>query len=186
MGEKSAKNLVEALQRSKQTELGRLLFALGIRDVGEVGAAALARHFGALQPIVEADRETLEAVRDVGPVVAGHIREFFDEERNREVLDRLLAAGVEWTVEVRDESGEQPLSGRSFVLTGSLSSMTRSEAKKKLEALGARVTGSVSKSTSAVIVGAEPGSKLDRARELGIEILDEDGLSRLLQEHRPS
>lgn len=185
MGEKSASRLIAALERSKRVDLGRLLFALGIRGVGEVSAAALARHFGALQPIVEADRETLEQVRDVGPVVAGHIREFFDEPRNRKVLDRLLAAGIEWTAEPRDGAGDQPLAGQSFVLTGTLSSMSRSDAKKKLEALGARVTGSVSRATSAVIVGSDPGSKLERARELGIEILDEDGLRRLLSSGGP-
>jgi DNA ligase (NAD+) len=180
MGAKSAAKLVDALERSKKVELGRLLFALGIREVGEVSARSLARHFGALEPIIEADRETLEAVRDVGPVVAGHIREFFAEPRNREVLQRLLDAGVEWRVEPQAEPGEQPLAGKTYVLTGSLETMTRSEAKKRLEALGARVTGSVSRSTSGVIAGAEPGSKLDRARELGIEVLDEGGLAALI------
>jgi len=180
MGEKSAAKLVEALERSKQVELGRLLFALGIREVGEVSAGSLARHFGALEPILEADRETLETVRDVGPVVAGHIREFFDESRNRDVLQRLIGAGVTWHVDPAVEPGAQPLVGKTYVLTGSLGSMTRSEAKKRLEALGARVTGSVSGSTSAVIAGSDPGSKLERAQELGIEILDEDGLLELL------
>ena len=180
MGEKSAAKLVEALQRSKQVELARLLFALGIREVGEVSARSLARHFGALDPIIDADLETLEAVRDVGPVVAAHIREFFAEPRNREVLRRLLEAGVEWRASELTEVGEQPLAGKTYVLTGSLESMTRSEAKRRLEALGARVAGSVSGSTSAVIAGSEPGSKLERARQLGIDILDEHGLATLL------
>jgi len=180
MGEKSASKLVEALQRSKQVELAQLLFALGIREVGEVSARSLARHFGALDPIIDADLETLEAVRDVGPVVAAHIREFFAEPRNREVLRRLLEAGVEWRASELTEVGEQPLAGKTYVLTGSLESMTRSEAKRRLEALGARVAGSVSGSTSAVIAGSEPGSKLERARQLGIEILDEHGLATLL------
>jgi len=180
MGEKSASKLVEALQRSKQVELAQLLFALGIREVGEVSARSLARHFGALDPIIDADLETLEAVRDVGPVVAAHIREFFAEPRNREVLRRLLEAGVEWRATELTEVGEQPLAGKTYVLTGSLESMTRSEAKRRLEALGARVAGSVSGSTSAVIAGSEPGSKLERARQLGIEILDEHGLATLL------
>jgi len=180
MGEKSASKLVEALQRSKQVELAQLLFALGIREVGEVSARSLARHFGALDPIIDADLETLEAVRDVGPVVAAHIREFFAEPRNREVLRRLLEAGVEWRASELTEVGEQPLAGKTYVLTGSLESMTRSEAKRRLEALGARVAGSVSGSTSAVIAGSEPGSKLERARQLGIDILDEHGLATLL------
>ncbi|MGB0514054.1 MAG: NAD-dependent DNA ligase LigA, partial [Wenzhouxiangellaceae bacterium] len=180
MGDKSAANLVDALEKSKNVPLGRLLFALGIREVGEVSARSLARRFGALDPIMEADAETLEDVRDVGPVMARHIQQFFREKHNRDVVERLLKAGVEWQAEDAEPAGETPLKGNTYVLTGSLEAMPRSEAKKRLEALGARVTGSVSKNTTAVIAGAEPGSKLERARELGIEILDEDGLMGLL------
>ena len=122
----------------------------------------------------------LEEVRDVGPVMARHIQEFFSEKHNRDVVERLLEAGVEWQAEESEPAGETPLTGNTYVLTGSLEAMPRSEAKKRLEARGARVTGSVSKNTTAVIAGAEPGSKLERARELGIDVLDEDGLKELL------
>ncbi|MDT8438767.1 MAG: NAD-dependent DNA ligase LigA [Wenzhouxiangellaceae bacterium] len=183
MGEKSAANLVAAIERSREVELGRLLFALGIREVGEVGARALARHFGSLDALMAADVEALEQVEDVGPVVAGHIHEFFGEPRNRAVIQRLLDNGVRWRAETaaqRDPT-QLPLAGKVYVLTGSLETMPRSQARKRLEALGARVTGSVSKNTSAVIAGSEPGSKLERARELNIDVLDESGLQALLQ-----
>ncbi|MDX1626296.1 MAG: helix-hairpin-helix domain-containing protein, partial [Wenzhouxiangellaceae bacterium] len=181
MGEKSAANLVAAIERSKDAELGRLLFALGIREVGEVSARQLATAFRDLDRLMDAGVDDLETVPDVGPVVAAHIREFFDEPANREVVRRLLEAGVRWRVEEPEAPTEQPLAGRTLVLTGSLETMTRSEAKKRLEALGAKVTGSVSKNTSAVIAGSEPGSKLERARELGVEVLDEAGLEALLE-----
>jgi DNA ligase (NAD+) len=182
MAGKSARNLVDALERSRRVSLGRLLFALGIREVGEVSAQALARHFRDLDRLMNADPETLESVRDVGPVMARHIHEFFSEPRNRDVVQRLLDRGVEWHVESEPEPEEQPLAGNTYVLTGSLSTLTRSQAKKRLEALGARVTGSVSKNTTAVIAGEEPGSKLDKAQDLGIEILDENGLQELIQD----
>ncbi len=181
MGAKSAANLIGALDQSRKVELGRLLFALGIREVGEVTARALARHFRDLDSVQSADTEELEAVPDIGPVMARHIREFFDEKHNLEVISRLLAHGVEWTAEPGSEAGEKPLQGNVYVLTGALDSMPRSQARKRLEALGAKVTGSVSKNTTAVIAGIEPGSKLERARELGVEIFDEDDLARLLQ-----
>ncbi len=181
MGEKSAHNLTEAIDRSRNVPLGRLLFALGIREVGEVSARNLARHFGGLDALMAADVEALEAVEDVGPIMAAHIREFFAEERNRAVVDRLLDAGVTPKAEAAEPAGEQPLAGCTFVLTGSLSRMPRSEAKNRLQALGAKVTGSVSKSTRAVIVGESPGSKLDRARELGVTVYDEDDLATLLE-----
>ena len=180
MGEKSAANLVSAIEASRKGPLARLLFALGIREVGEVSAGALARHFRDLDALMEADLESLEAIRDVGPVVAGHIREFFDERRNLEVIDNLLKNGVEWYVEQAREPEQQPLKGRTYVLTGSLDGLSRSAAKSRLEKLGARVTGSVSKNTTAVIAGEDPGSKLDKARELGVEVLDESGLAALL------
>jgi len=180
MGEKSATNLVSAIDASRKVSLGRLLFALGIREVGEVSAGALARHFRDLDALMDADVESLEAIRDVGPVVARHIREFFDEQRNREVIADLLENGVEWHVEQAPELEEQPLKGCTYVLTGSLEKLTRSEAKSRLEKLGARVTGSVSKSTTAVIAGSDPGSKLDKAREADVAVLDEAGLAALL------
>jgi len=180
MGEKSATNLVSAIDASRKVSLGRLLFALGIREVGEVSAGALARHFRDLDALMDADVESLEAIRDVGPVVARHIREFFDEQRNREVIADLLENGVEWHVEQAPEPEEQPLKGCTYVLTGSLEKLTRSEAKSRLEKLGARVTGSVSKSTTAVIAGSDPGSKLDKAREADVAVLDEAGLAALL------
>jgi DNA ligase (NAD+) len=180
MGEKSARNLVDALDKSKKVALGRLLFALGIREVGEVSARSLARHFRDLDSLMDAEVEELEAVHDVGPVMARHIGEFFSESRNREVVRRLLEQGVEWHVESEPESGEQRLAGCVYVLTGSLETMTRSQAKKRLEALGARVTGSVSNNTTAVIAGSDPGSKLDKAEQLGIDVLDESALKSLL------
>ncbi len=180
MAGKSADNLLEALETSKEADLGRLLFALGIREVGEVTAQHLARHFGALERLAEAGVEELESVRDVGPVMARHIRAFFDEPHNRAVIEQLLAVGVRYEVVTAAEDEEQPLAGCTYVLTGSLSKRTRSEAKAALEARGARVTGSVSGSTTAVIAGSEPGSKIERAREKGIDVLDEDDLERLL------
>ena len=185
MAEKSAQNLVDAIERSKDVPLGRLLFALGIREVGEVSARNLARHFGGLDALMAADPEALEAVEDVGPIMAAHIHEFFDERRNREVVERLLAAGVEPKAEAAEAAGERPLDGMTLVLTGSLDTMPRSEAKKRLEGLGAKVTGSVSKKTSAVIAGADPGSKLGKARELGVTVLDETGLMKLLSGEIP-
>lgn len=180
MGEKSAANLVSAIDASRRVELGRLLFALGIREVGEVSAGALARHYRDLDSLMDADVESLESIRDVGPVVARHIREFFDEQRNRDVIARLLENGVEWHVEQAPEPEKQPLKGCTYVLTGSLEKLTRSDAKSRLERLGARVTGSVSKNTTAVIAGSDPGSKLDKAGELGVDVLDEAGLEQLL------
>jgi DNA ligase (NAD+) len=183
MGEKSADNLLASLEDSKRVTLGRLLFALGIREVGEVTAQALAAHFGTLDALAEASVEELETVRDVGPIVARHVHAFFRESHNREVIDALLAAGVEYHPEQPQTPGEQPLTGKTYVLTGSLSGLTRSQAKQRLEALGARVTGSVSGNTTAVIAGESPGSKLDKAQELGITVLDEDGLQALLHEN---
>jgi DNA ligase (NAD+) len=185
MAEKSAAKLVEAIERSKDVPLGRLLFALGIREVGEVSARNLARHFGGLEPLMGADPDALEAVDDVGPIMAAHIHEFFAEARNRTVVQRLLDAGVQPKVEASEPAGEQPLSGCTFVLTGSLQSMPRSEAKKRLQALGAKVTGSVSKNTRALIVGDAPGSKLDKARELGVTVYEEAALPDLLAGRLP-
>ncbi|MFP4276256.1 MAG: NAD-dependent DNA ligase LigA [Wenzhouxiangella sp.] len=182
MGEKSAANLVEAIDSSRQTTLPRLLFALGIREVGEVTAAQLARHFGTLEAIAAADAGQLAAVPDVGAVVAAHIEAFFAEPHNREIIKQLLDAGVDYPRETPRSTDELPLSGQTYVLTGSLDTLTRSQARKALEEQGAKVTSSVSKNTTAVIAGAEPGSKLDKARELGVEVLDEDRLKALLRQ----
>lgn len=181
MADKSAANLVESLEKSKQVSLGRLLFALGIREVGEVTAANLARHFGTLDALAAASVEELEAVADVGPIMARHVHAFFDEPHNREVIAALLAAGVEYPPEQPPVPDHLPLAGQTYVLTGALERMPRSQARSALEALGAKVTSSVSKNTTALIVGADPGSKLDKAESLGVEILTEDNLQELLK-----
>lgn len=181
MADKSAAKLIDALEKSKHVSLGRLLFALGIREVGAVTASNLARHFGSLERLAEADIESLEAVPDVGPIMARHVHAFFEEPHNREVIEQLLSHGVRYEIEqVSANPAELPLAGSTYVLTGGLESMTRSEAKAALEALGAKVTSSVSKNTTGVIAGADPGSKLDKAKSLGVEVLDEAGLRRLL------
>ncbi len=180
MGKKSAQNLLRALEKSKNTTLARFIYALGIRQVGEATAKELANHFGSLERIMEASREKLEEVPDIGPVVAESIYRFFREKHNREVIDKLLAAGIRWPAVRRREEGSLPLAGKTFVLTGTLSSMTREEAKEKLEALGAKVSGSVSKKTSYVVVGADPGSKYDKALQLGIPVLDEPAFLELI------
>ncbi len=184
MADKSAQNLVDALEKSKDTTLGRFLFALGIPQVGETTAQQLAAHFGSLDRLMKADTGRLQEVPDIGPIVAESIHTFFDQRHNREVIDRLRGAGVHWQEHEPDETGDggQPLAGRTFVLTGALESMTRDEARDALLALGAKVTGSVSKKTDYVVVGADPGSKADKAGELGVETLDEDAFRKLLQE----
>ncbi len=180
MGEKSAENLLAAIERSRSTTLARFLYALGIPQVGEATAQALAGHFGDLDAIMDAPPERLQEVPDVGPVVADAIHSFFRERHNREVVRRLLEAGVRWP-RPRRAAAEAPLQGLTFVLTGALESMTREEAKARLEALGARVAGSVSRRTSYVVVGADPGSKLDKARALGVPTLDERAFLALLE-----
>jgi DNA ligase (NAD+) len=170
MAEKSAANLVEALHNSKSTSLPRFIYALGIREVGEATAQTLAREFGDLDALMAADIETLEAVRDVGPVVAKRIHEFFAEQHNRDVIAALREAGVHWPAVEKPRA--QPFAGKTFVLTGTLS-MPRAELKEKLQSMGAKVTGSVSKKTDYVIVGENPGSNYDKAIKLGVEVLDE-------------
>lgn len=182
MAEKSAHNLVEALQKSKHTTLARFLFALGIRHVGEQTAKDLARHFGSLEPIMQATPEQLLQVPDVGPVVAQSIADFFAEAHNREVVQQLRALGVQWPEGARVSAHALPLAGQTFVLTGALASMSRDEAKSRLEALGAKVAGSVSKKTHCVVAGAEAGSKLDKARELAVPVWDEAMLLQRLNE----
>ena len=179
MGEKSAANLVEALDRSKRTTLARFLYAIGIREVGEVTAAGLAAHFRDIDLIAEASEETLQEVPDVGPVVAQHVRAFFRQAHNRQVIDELREAGVEWPVPEAAPAASG-LSGKVFVLTGSLESLTRDEARDRIQALGGKVTGSVSGKTDYVVVGADAGSKLEKARKLGVQTLDEDSFLALL------
>jgi DNA ligase (NAD+) len=180
MGEKSAQNILDALQKSKTTTLERLLFAIGIRDVGENTAKQLTRHFGALAPMMQADLETLKGVQDVGPVVAGRIVSFFSEPKNQNMLRAMQAAGVIWPEGAPKQASTGPLVGKTIVITGTLESMSRDEAQAKLEALGAKVSDSVSKKTSMLIAGAKAGSKLTKAQELGLPVLDEDGLVGLL------
>jgi DNA ligase (NAD+) len=182
MAEKSAQNLVDALDKSKRTTLGRFLFSLGIRHVGETTAKDLAKHFGQLDRIMDASVEQLLEVRDIGPIVAQSIRTFFDQPHNREVVEQLRAAGVEWEEHegVAADAAPKPFAGKTFVLTGTLPSMTRDEAKERIEAAGGKVAGSVSKKTHYVVAGAEAGSKLDKAQELGVTILDQAGLEALL------
>ena len=177
-----AENLVAAIETSRDTTLERLLFALGIRDVGESTAKTLARHFGALDPIMAADEATLTAVPDVGPIMAAHIANFFAEPHNREVIAALRAAGVHWKEGAPQRASDGPLAGKTVVLTGGLEAMSRDEAGAKLEALGAKVSGSVSKKTSFVVAGEAAGSKLAKAQELGVEIWDEKKLLAFLAE----
>lgn len=179
MGEKSAANVMTALEKSRPTTLARFLYALGIREVGEATALALAQHFGDLDPLMQGDEATLQQVPDVGPVVAAHIAAFFRQRHNREAIKRLRAAGIAWpTVKTAQRL---PLSGKTFVLTGTLDTLTRDEAGERLRALGAKVSGSVSAKTNYLVAGAGPGSKFDKARELGVEILDETALLKMLR-----
>jgi DNA ligase (NAD+) len=180
MGEKSAQNLLEAIERSKHTTLARFLYALGIREVGEATAQTLARHFGALEPLMAARIEQLMEVPDVGPIVAAHIAGFFAEPHNREVIAGLLAADIHWDTPSQP-AGTQPLVGKTYVITGTLEGMTREEAKARLEALGAKVTDSVSKKTTAVIAGEAAGSKLTKAQALGVPVLDQAQFEALLR-----
>jgi DNA ligase (NAD+) len=182
MGEKSADNLVNAIAGSRNPVLWRFLYALGIREVGEATAKGLASHLGSLEAISEADQESLQTIPDVGPIVAGYIRSFFSQPHNRETLQALKDAGVRWQEETV-VAGEQPLKGQTWVLTGTLSAMTRDEAKERLEQLGAKVAGSVSKKTACVVAGEAAGSKLAKAEALGVTVLDEQGLADLFTEH---
>jgi DNA ligase (NAD+) len=180
MAEKSAQNIVDALQKSKQTTLPRFLFGLGIRHVGEATAKELARHFGKLDSIMDATEEQLLEVADVGPIVALSLRTFFDQPHNLEVVEQLRACGLTWPEGEPAATTPKPLAGKTFVITGTLPTLSRDEAKDLLEAAGAKVAGSVSRKTSYVVAGTEAGSKLDKARELGVEVLDEAGLRHLV------
>lgn len=182
LGEKSAKNLVDALEKSKKTTLARFLYALGIRDVGESTATALANHFGSLETLQDANDAAIQEVPDVGPVVAAHVYTFFQQPHNREVIQALRERGVHWPAQkARAAPTEGPLTGKTFVLTGTLESMSRDDAGDRITALGGKVTGSVSKKTSYVVAGTEAGSKLTKAQELGVEILDEAAFLKLLE-----
>ncbi|NLC22098.1 MAG: NAD-dependent DNA ligase LigA, partial [Halomonadaceae bacterium] len=172
MAEKSADNLLAALEKARQTTLARFIYALGIREVGEATAANLARHFGTLDALMSAGQAELETVEDVGPIVASHVHTFFRQAHNRDTIDALRELGVTWAEESVSER-PQPLTGQTWVLTGSLESMTRDQGKERLQALGAKVAGSVSKKTTAVVAGEAAGSKLTKAQELGVEVLDE-------------
>jgi DNA ligase (NAD+) len=180
MGEKSAANLLAEIEKSKDTTFARFIYALGIRNVGEATARDLALHFGSLEALCSADEAALQEVADVGPVVAQSIARFFSEPRNREVLRELRKVGVRWP-EAKPRASALPLRGKTFVLTGTLPNLKREEAAERIEALGGKVSGSVSKKTDYVVVGSEPGSKYDKARQLGIALLDEKGLLKLLE-----
>jgi len=179
MADKSAANVIQAREDSKKTTLDRFIYALGIREVGDATARALANHFGNLEKIQQATQEELEEVSDVGPIVAKHIAIFFSQKHNNEVIKKLIKAKIHWPdVEINNE---QPLKGKTFVITGTLQSMKRDEAKQKLQDLGAKVSSSVSKKTDYVIAGADPGSKADKAQQLNIKVLDETGLLSLFK-----
>ena len=180
MADKSAQNVLAALEKSKQTTLPRFLYGLGIRHIGEATAKDLARHFGKLDAIMDASVEQLLEVHDVGPIVALALRTFFDQPHNREVVEQLRACGIHWPEEEPAARAPQPLAGKTFVLTGTLPTLGRDDAKALLEAAGAKVAGSVSKKTDYVVAGEEAGSKLAKALELGVAVLDEAGMLALL------
>jgi DNA ligase (NAD+) len=182
LGEKSAQKLVSAIERSKQTTYARFLYGLGVGNVGEATALALANEFGALDDLLQADEERLQQVPDVGPVVAAAIHAFFHERHNVGVIEALVAAGVHWPASPPARARDLPLRGKTFVITGTLQTMTRDEAKRRLQALGAKVAGSVSKNTAALIVGADPGSKIQTALSLDVDIWSETQLRSALGE----
>uniref|UniRef100_UPI0035665C1F NAD-dependent DNA ligase LigA n=1 Tax=Halomonas sp. TaxID=1486246 RepID=UPI0035665C1F len=181
MAQKSSDNLVAALEKAKNTTLARFIFALGIREVGEATAANLARHFGTLEALMSAEVEDLESAEDVGPVVAAHVHTFFCQSHNRETIEALIACGLTWEEQAIGDR-PQPLDGQTWVLTGSLETLTRDEGKARLQALGAKVAGSVSKKTACVVAGEAAGSKREKAEQLGVEVIDEaDFLARLVR-----
>ena len=182
MAEKSAQNLLDALQKSRQTSLPRFLFALGIREVGEATARALAAHFGSLEALTKATEEDLLQVPDVGPVVAHFVVEFFHLEKNLQLMDALIRAGIHWPEQAITVSDELPLSGQTWVVTGTLEGMSREEAEEQLRSLGARASNSVSKKTTAVVAGPGAGSKLRKAEELGLAVYDEAAFLAMLAE----
>lgn len=180
MAEKSASNLITAITASKKTTLSRFIYALGIREVGEATALNLAQHFRELEKLMAADEEKLQTVTDIGPVVAAHVAAFFRQKHNIEIIDKLMRYGVHWPA-VKVTQTAQPFTGQTFVLTGTLESMTRDEATAALQRLGAKVSGSVSKKTAYVVAGSEAGSKLTQAEKLGVKVLDEKQFMQMLQ-----
>ena len=184
MAEKSAANVLAALDQSKSTTLARFIYALGIRHVGETTARDLASHFGSLDALLAADEAQLLQVADVGPVVAASVAHFFAERHNRKVIEQLRAAGVHWP-EGRGKAAAPrgPLAGATVVLTGTLPNLTRDQAGERIVAAGGKVSGSVSRKTSFVVAGTDAGSKLDKAQSLGVRVIDEDELLQLLGEH---
>ncbi len=184
MGEKSAANVIRAIDRSRATTLPRVLFALGVPDVGESTALALAEQFGSLDALMNASSEQIEQIPDVGPIVAGEVQRFFSDAENRQLVADLRGRGVSWP-DLAGRGGEMPLTGLTFVLTGTLTEFKRDAAEDALRALGARVSGSVSKKTSFVVAGADAGSKLTKAQELGVRVLDEGDLKQILESKRP-
>jgi DNA ligase (NAD+) len=176
--------VADQLERSKTNDLWRLIYGLGIRHIGEKAAATLARHFRTMDGMMNATQEGLEAVPEIGPVVAASVRAFAEEPHNRELVSRLQQVGVRMTTDLPEPTVEPVgrLAGKTFVITGTLSSMSREEAGAALEALGAKVAGSVSKKTSALVAGADAGSKLEKARQLGIDVLDEAAFQQLIMQ----
>jgi len=183
MAEKSANNLLRSINKSRDTTLPRFLFALGIPEVGVATAASLAEYFGDLAALRDSDAEALEAVPDVGPVVAAHILRFFEDPHNNDIIDRLIELGVHWPGVPAARAEAAPLAGQTWVLTGTLAGMERSTAKKALQALGAKVAGSVSVRTRTVVAGDKAGRKLEKARSLGIRVMREDEFMDLLRQH---
>ena len=181
MAEKSAANVISAIEASKRTTLARFVYALGIRNVGEATAKDLAVHFGSLDAMMEASVIALERVPDVGPIVAASISAFFAEPHNRKVVDALRTLGVDWPLPPPRPAGSSRVDGRTFVLTGTLPHLSREDAKARIEAAGGKVTGSVSPKTHYVVVGDAPGTKYERAQALGIPVLDEDQLLALIE-----
>jgi DNA ligase (NAD+) len=185
-GEKNAASLVRAIAKSKQTTLPRFLFALGIPQVGESTARAIAEQFGDLEPLRHADAAKIEETPDVGPIVSQEIAKFFADPAEQELLDRLVAAGITWPkIDVVPAAAGAPLAGLTFVITGTLTGLQREAAEDALRALGAKVSGSVSKKTSFLVVGADAGSKLAKAQSLGVRVLDEAALQRILETRLP-
>ena len=183
MAEKSAANLLKALEKSRATTLAKFIYALGIREVGEATAEALAAYFGSIEALQQADVESIQRVEDVGPVVAESVYHFFQQEENRSVIDDLIRQGIHWPDPIgQNEAETQTLLGHTYVITGTLEGLSRDQAAAKLKALGAKVSGSVSSKTTAVIAGEKPGSKVSKAESLGVEILDQAGFEALLNE----
>ncbi|MEL0637881.1 NAD-dependent DNA ligase LigA [Marinomonas sp. TI.3.20] len=183
MGQKSVDKLLNAIDVAKKTQFNRFIYALGIREVGEATARSLTSHFAELNALMHADQEALVEVDDVGPIVAQHVRLFFEQEKNVATIQGLLAAGIEWETKTLVDDSDLPLVGKTYVVTGSLSQFSRDQVKEKLQALGAKVSGSVSAKTDCLVAGEKAGSKLTKAQSLNIPVLDEAGVIALLASH---